>query len=357
MGGSSTASRHTPKCKITVDGTTLSSKLISGLREIYVDQATDMADAFVFVLHNDGAKASDAKELQPGKKVEIELGYQDNGGKTTKVIEGEITALKAVFPRKGVSTLRVHGLTKFHRLKRGRYTRAFNGLTYTQIAQKIAKEVGLTPACDPTQPAHEYVFQRNQSNLEFLTLLADRVGFEVFANDGKLFFRKPTPDSTSVRKLEMGKSLLSFNPRIQAARVPQDVYAQDWDYEKKDFFFGESKATDAPAGMGGQTSAPDVAKPLGEARNTFYEHAFKDKDEATNFVKAVMKESALNLVYAEASTQGMPDLRPGFVVEVDEVGPIFSGQYYITRVVHDYLPHGFATRLGLRRTSLDKPPA
>lgn len=350
------ASRHTPKYKVKVDGRELPPDAIAALREIAIDQSVDMADMFTITFANPQGKIADDKKFQPGKRVEVELGYEENGGKTSPVMDGEIVAVRATFPRKGAPNVRIIGYTKHHRLQRGRQVRAFNGLTYAGIARKIAAEVGLEPEAEETSPAHEMVFQRAQTNLEFLLELAARVGYEVFAGDGKLFFRKPKPASTSVRTLKRGETLLSFNPRIQAALMPSGAEVLGWDFEKKAPLSGEAKPDDVPAGMGGTKGAMDLAKTLGAAIQMEKGTAVATADEAKSIAKAALERAALGLVTASASVPGMPDLRPGLVVKVDGVGAIFSGQYYIVRVVHNFLKQGFSTELGLRRHSVEEPP-
>jgi hypothetical protein len=118
----------------------------------------------------------------------------------------------------------------------------------------------------------------------------------------------------------------------------------------------EAKEEDAGSKMGGQEFAPAVSKKHGEAVNAVHERVFRKPAEAKALATAMLRRSSLAFVQAEATAQGSPDLRPGFVVELKAVGPVFTGTYYITRAVHDYLPAGFTSRLFLRRTSIKLPP-
>jgi phage protein D len=360
------ASRQTPKYKIKASGRQLPPPLAAALREIVVDRSVDMADMAILTFDNDRCAVSDNQDLQPGKPIEIELGYQEQGGQTTAVFEGEVVAVKAVFPRRGSTSVKIQAYTKHHRLQRGRFTRCFNGKTYSGIAQQIAQEVGLQPIVDPTQPAIEMVFQRNQTNLEFLLELAMRVGYEVFATEGKLFFRKPAPSGASIRKLKKGEELIAFNPRVEAALIPTEVSVRGWDPAKKEAIVGQAKKGDDGAEMNGKTRALAIAEklnpdgkaeaPMKVAAQAFREIVVADKAAADELAKATLRNAAENLVHATASVAGSPDLKPGFVTDIDGVGDIFTGPYYIRRVVHNYLKSGYSTTLMLRKSSIEKKP-
>ena len=64
--------------------------------------------------------------------------------------------------------------------------------------------------------AHDYAFQENQTNMEFLRQRADRIGFELFLQDGKLNFRKPKADSKKLI-LKWLTDLHSFRVRVTSA--------------------------------------------------------------------------------------------------------------------------------------------
>jgi phage protein D len=185
------ASVHTPKYKISAGKAPqpLPASVSSRMVEIVVDQSVDMADMAKFLIRNDDFAISDAADFQPGSKVEVSLGYEEQGANLTKCFQGEICAVQGDFPRRGSMNVRLIAYTEYHRLMRGRWMRSWENIKYSDIASAIAAECKLKPAVDPTSELHEYVFQRNQTNHEFLLELAEQIGYEVFANEGKLFFR------------------------------------------------------------------------------------------------------------------------------------------------------------------------
>ena len=68
---------------------------------------------------------------------------------------------------------------------------------------------------------------------------------------------------------------------------------------------------------------------------------------------------AWKYIMAEGSCQGTPAIRRGTVVEVEEVGNLLSGNYYVSRVNHTLLPgKGYTTSFDAIKTAIkkEKPP-
>lgn len=89
--------------------------------------------------------------------------------KEPSLIEGEITAMEVNFVEESKAHIVVRGYDVSHRLHRGRYNRSFTNTTDSDIVKKIAKESGIKIGqIDRSGTPHEYVFQENQTNMEFL---------------------------------------------------------------------------------------------------------------------------------------------------------------------------------------------
>jgi phage protein D len=353
-------SRNTPKYKIKIDGIELPHGILA---QAVVDQAADMADMFALELFNDCCRLSDLEICEPERPVEVFLGYEENGGVPELVLKGDIQVVRGHFPRKSAATLRLQGYTKAFALNRDRKTRSFKtNKSYTDIANLIAGEHGLGADIDDTCTKHEYIFQRNQTDFEFLLELAEKVGFEVYVRhqeaggDPILHFKKAQCADGSKRILKKGATLLSFNPRTYSALLPTAVQVLGWDpLKNQQTVYGDAKGKgDAGPAMKGETYGVEVSQKIGDAIDCVTHWPVRTEADAKAIAKARFEKRSLAFVEAVAVCAGMPDLRPGLVVEIQGCGDIFNGDYYVARVIHDFLPTGFTTRLFLRRTSIQK---
>src|SRR5687768_2725220 len=180
------------------------------LIRVTLDQALLLPDAFDIVLAG-GLEWLKDGTFDIGKEVELELAQ----GSTRKtLITGEVTGLMPSMTAYNEVQLEVRGYDKGHRLLRGRYTRSFVQMTDSDIAQRIAQEMGFGSNIKATSEVQEYVFQHNQTNLEFLQQRAGAIGYQTGVHGDTLYFL-PTGDppdggSTKPEKLTWGGNLEEF---------------------------------------------------------------------------------------------------------------------------------------------------
>jgi phage protein D len=58
--------------------------------------------------------------------------------------------------------------------------------------------------------------------------------------------------------------------------------------------------------------------------------------EAEQMARGGFNRAVLDLITADGTCVGRPDLRPGIVIKLDGIGTRFSGQYYIKATSHCY---------------------
>ncbi|MEM8806928.1 MAG: type IV secretion protein Rhs, partial [Cyanobacteria bacterium P01_G01_bin.38] len=275
----------TPTLKI--DGKAASSDLMEDILQIVVEESLHLPGMFTLVIQNDyyGGETNykvwkHEKLFEIGKTIEIGFSAsttdsdefdEENKG---NVIKGEITAIETHFTSEAQAPIIVRGYDASHRLHRGRQSRSFQNKTDADIVKSIASEVGISVGkIDSTGGPYGYgdiggssgyVFQQNQTNMEFLRERAARHGFELFVQDGKLNFRKPTKDETL--KLEWLQDVHSFRVRVSSAEQVKSVEVRGWDYSRKEVIAETiSKAkqvlTDTDNGDGNKTASSFNGKP------------------------------------------------------------------------------------------------
>ena len=73
------------------------------------------------------------------------------------------------------------------------------------------------------------------------------------------------------------------------------------------------------------------------------------KKEARNKAIDILKNKTKEIVKASGSTIGLPDLRAGKNIVIENLGPRFSGTYFITETTHTISDSGYITRFSARR--------
>lgn len=354
---------------LKIDGSPAPTEFTKDILKITVEESLHLPAMFTVVLHNNYLPASNDSSNQPwrhrpyleiGKKVEIGFGngvtldpnFRDE--KKGYLIKGEITAIDVNFTRRSESHLILRGYDLSHRLHRGRHNRSFQNLTDSDIVKKIAQEVGLEVQAESTGAARDYVFQENQTNMELLRELAARQGFELFVQDGVLYFRKP--QSQTQLELLWLRDINQFQVRMSSFQQVSAVEVRSWDYANKQPIVetanAEATVTETENGKGSEIANRFQTNP----KMIVVDQPVFSADEAKRMAQSLCDELGGEFIEAEAKTDGYgnPEIRVGRVVDLKDLGN-YSGKYYITETRHHYYEKVYSTDFtvrGLRDGSL-----
>lgn len=341
------------------------SELIKDLLQITIEESLHLPAMFTLVVHNSYLPASDKTERQPqrhenifeiGKK--IRLGFASSTTQDSHfgnededfMIEGEITGIETHFNEKSEAPIIVRGYDISHRLHRGRHNRSFLNETDTDIVKKIAEEVGIKKGqIDPSGEPHEYVFQENQTNMEFLRERAARIGFELYVVGDTLNFCKPQKKDSILLKWLVNIS--HFSTRITSAEQVSAVEIRSWDYTQKKLITSTARAERVLTNVGNQRgSSVSTEYNLNSKppKMIVVDQPVSTAKQADAMAQALCDELGGEYIYADAKAEGNPKIRPGRVVTLEAMGERFSGDYYVTETRHFYTQRIYSTEFSVR---------
>ncbi|BAZ16685.1 Rhs element Vgr protein [Calothrix sp. NIES-4071] len=350
--------------KIEIGGQAASPELVKDLLQITVEESLHLPAMFTLVVHNSYLPTNKKSEYKPwrhekvfeiGKKVKIGFSSsttKDANFKQDKegfLIEGEITAIEVHFNDKSEAPIIVRGYDMSHRLHRGRHNRSFLNDTDSGIVRKIAQEAGIQLGkIDNSGGVHEYVFQENQTNMEFLRQRAARIGFELFIEEGKINFCKP--ESKEAVELKWLDEISSFSTRVTSTEQVSSVEVRSWDYTQKKLITSTAKSEKLVTNTGNKQGSNssnkfNMRKP---PQMTVVDKPVFTAKEAEKMAQALCDELGGEFVYADAKAEGNPKIRPGRVVTLKDMGERFSGKYYITETRHFYNQRVYTTEFSVR---------
>lgn len=166
--------------------------------------------------------------------------------------------------------------------------------------------------------------------------------------DGKLHFRKPKVDQEL--HLTWLKDIDSFRVRVTSAEQVQAVEVRAWDYSEKRAIVStvttDHILTETENGKGNDSSTAFNGKPAQPKMIVVDQPVFNPK-EADAIAQSRYDELSGQFVQADAKGEGDPDLRPGRVVTLQDLGP-HSGRYYITETRHSYRQRIYTTEFSVR---------
>ena len=344
-----------PESRIFVNDVEIAPELRVDVLEIMVAQYVEGGDLFDITINaldsrNLRIKWIDSEQLAPGNRIEIKIGYR---GKLVTLLAGEITALKANYASDRAATVRVQGFDRLHRLRRGRKTRTFSEIKDSQIAERIAGELGLTAQARDTGIVHPYLLQNNLSDIDFLLMRARRIRYEVLIEGGTLIFREAGNNLGETLSLEYQKDLKWFQPRLSTADLAGEITVRGWNPATKEAILGVGRSGDETTLMGGKQVGPAlVDSAFGKTSTAVVEVPVASQAEADQMAKALFNEMALSLICGEGEAVGNTSLVAGTTIRLSGLGTRFSGVYYVRRAEHRIAPKtGYLTKFQVVRNT------
>ena len=195
------------------------------IKEIRVVDYLRLPDVCTVQLAYPRGEGVDALPFDVGAEVEVRLGAIEEQAPVT-LFKGQALAIEPEWGAGGCSVT-VRAYDRSHVLHRSRKVRTFQNQTSSDIVEKVVREAGLTPKCEPSGEPHDFVQQDNETDWDFAWRLAERIGFEFVADGTTIAFGRAAPTSTT--ELDYPGTLRSFSPRITAVQQVEEVtlLAQD----------------------------------------------------------------------------------------------------------------------------------
>lgn len=355
MAGPSGKQLLAPTFDLLANGQRLSQKDRAYLTDLEVDVSVALPSVFSLTMGGADTQQEhipwlDEDMFAIGRSIEVKLGYENE---LVSVIKGEITGLEPEFSAVRRPTLRVRGYDRRHRLMRGVQTRTFVKMKDSDIARQIAGEAKLTPDVVDTKVIHDYLFQANQTNMEFLQERARSIHYELIVDDRTLRFRPVATKEQEAITLTMERDLLEFYPRLTSFQQVSSVTVRGWNPKQKQKIEGRAGAGDEESRMGGEHSDTGTAPTaFGQHVTMLVDRPVLSQEEADQMAKSRYKTIGLSLMTGDGVCWGRTDLIPGTVIKVEGAGKRFGGHYYVTSVLHRYsAQRGYRTHFEFQRNA------
>ena len=375
---------YQPTFIIEIEGKRLSKDITHEITSFTFEDNEEEMDVMEISVTDRYLQFVDDPLFQEGNEIAARFGYVDD------LSPRKVAVIKEIdydFPETGEPTIKIKAYDKGHKLAGKQIQRVWQkpapGISYSEIAEKVAAEHGLTPVVTKTIGRQLRVAQGNVSDAQFLKALAAKsrdkdgkgvTGFVFYVQDDELHFHPRKLESRPGLALEYFTDregvLRSFTPSTQSQGVKgagTETKAVGVDPRKKGHV--EHKANNATTtdrtSLGKKTYLVDGNTGEGKYRKQesgkiaqsfersegFHEEPHQEP--AQDKAEGHFKEAELRQVEAAAVTIGIPTLVAKQNIEVRGVGRKFSGTYYCTSVRHIF-GDGYSCELKLKRNALGK---
>ncbi|HIP12852.1 MAG TPA: phage late control D family protein [Arcobacter sp.] len=339
-----------PEIRVLLDGSKLEKGILGKIIATKVSYSLEKSDMFSITFNDAKLEIQNEKIFDLGKTIIIELGYNS---KFTKMIEAEIVQMKYAYESGSSTTLTIIGFDKMFRLSRTKHSRSFKEIKDSEIAREIAMELGLDSDIDATSQKFEYIFQNNQSNLDFLRERARWIDYEVEVEENTLVFKKARHENRDKTvDLIWDRNLMEFHPTIDATKIVSEVEVTGWSPAEKKLLRGIAKAGDEKKSISGEGGASTLKSKFKNMNTKIFkvDIPLRTQDEVDNIAHARLNQLNMEYITAYGLAVGEPKITAGKIVNIKDIGDVINGEYYVVSSEHIFSTQGYKTYFDVKRS-------
>ena len=251
------------------------------------------------------------------------------------IFDGRVMALEASFPEGQAPEITVLAEDRFQDLRMTRRTRTFADSSDADVFKKIAADYGLSPSVDVSGPNYKVLAQVNQSDLAFMRERARCLDAELWMDGKTLNVKTRGARNGATVEMTRGNQLREFRALADLAMQRTSVKVAGWDVPGKQAL--EHEATDSVIGgeVGSDESGVSILQSkIGDRKESLAHSVPLNSQEAQATAETFFRMSARRFVVGYGVAETKSNVRVGNYVELKELGPMFSGKYYLTEVKH-----------------------
>lgn len=291
--------------------------------------------ATIVVADGDPAKQSfeisNGADFEPGKDIEIKLGYHSS---EETVFKG-IVVKHSIKTRDKNSLLLIECKDKAVKMTAKCKSNYFKEMKDSDVMEQLIDQYGLDKKVSSTTVEHKQLVQYNSTDWDFILCRADVNGLLCIASDGKLSLKKPEFSAEPVLTIQYGATVHELDAEMDARLQYKSVKGAMWNYTKQELL-NDVEADEPTVPVAGNISGSALAEALNEDDFVLYHGGKIEEPELKEWVNAKMMKDRLAKIRGQVKIDGTAAILPGEIIELKGAGERFEGKLFVTGVRQQY---------------------
>ncbi|WP_109832609.1 type VI secretion system tip protein VgrG [Reichenbachiella versicolor] len=277
---------------------------------------------------DDEFRISDSGILEPGKKVEIKVGYNTD---EKSLFEGIVTKNSLTVNDVEGFVLTVECKDPVVKMTVGRKNSVFYEKKDSDIINELVKASGSQATVGETSTEHEEMIQHYISDWDFMLMRAEANGFIVANSDGELIVDKPSTKQSKI-EVRFDGTIRSFDAVLDAQNQLAEAEVTAWDRSEQKLVNTVVKAPKQEK-QGGVRSSK-LAEVIGVDTYTMQSGANVVMSDLQAWGESKLLKSELSKIKGSVTIGGTSDAELDTWFKLEGVGKTFDGDAYISGVYH-----------------------
>lgn len=270
----------------------------------------------------------DNVSFDPGKEIEISVGYDNNN---TVIFKGLILKNTFRVSGSGSPTIVLDCRDKLVKMTTSKHNKVFVDQKDSDVITSLVSEAGLSATVSASNTVNKQLFQYHCTNWDFILNRAEANGLYLFPSPTAIKVAKPEY-GTSPITLTYGIDVISADLILDAQNQYDKVEAYAWDVKTQAILVGAS--SEPSVNTQSSIAASKLKTVLGAPKYNQYGASFITVAELNDWASARLTRARLSRIKGTIVSYGMGTVAVGNVVEVTKMSSKFNGKGYIAGITH-----------------------
>ncbi len=289
--------------------------------------------ATIILLDGDAAKetfeVSNAAAFEPGKKIEIKLGWSSD---EETVFKGVVVKQQIKIKDKN-SLLMVECRDEVMKMTIAPKSKYFKEKKDSEIAEELIDAYSFQKDVEATTLSHKEVVQYNSTDWDFMLCRADVNGKLVVVDDGKISMKKPNVNAAPALTVQYGSTVLDLEAEIDARLQFPKVKAAAWNPTDQELL-DSVEATEPGVPAAGNLDADKLSKTSSPDAYTLIHSGRVSEAELQQWADARLQKSRLAKIRGRVKVEGFAKIKPADILQLNGVGERFDGKVLVSGIRH-----------------------
>jgi Rhs element Vgr protein len=274
-------------------------------------------------------KASEDSNFEPGKKVDIKVGY--GPGKESSLFKGIIIEQGIKHSAYSGSSLVLKCKDEALKLTVGRKSKVFIKKKDSDVISEIVSAAGLSADVESTAATHPKLVQYHSSDWDFILSRADLNGLVSIVEDGKLNLKKPATSEKSDLIISYGKDLIEMDLNLDSTYQYSELKGSFWDPKSQALTSIDGKKP--TLNEQGALDSKKISSVI-EPKELVINSGESSKDNIQAMADAIYQRGHMSRIRGSLKFYGSASPLLGKTIELFGLGQNFVGDAYVSKVIH-----------------------
>lgn len=338
------------------------------------EDCTEEDDILKISLKNKTIDLVDDSDLLPGVELSYVYGFIGE-----RISPKRIARISTIETKYGASIdITVTATDAGYLMKKDSSNKVWKNVTASQIAERIAKNNGLTAQIEPTKKVYDNLPQGNRTDFEFLkylTTIETDGSFRMFVKDNALVFAPLDLKKPSIRTFTYSGpegTIIAFSPKSNQntktkGSIKTTVTGVDPLTGETKKSVADSSNTKGETRLGGNVFSFDAgsnlvksaAKGATTTKETGNGQAVmggpSSQEEMDNMANKEKKSGSLTDITASLEVPADPGFQADTIITIKGVAALHAGNWYVAKVVHQISKSGgYRMSMDLKKNATNK---